>query len=294
MGKNDSSEKKEAGLSLGQPMPSRRATRHVEKIQILKETPKAETPEPKQEKDKKEPVQIKDYVKKLSLPKITWKKPDKKMILKIVLGVIALLIVAAVVTGIVVLSQKEDHDGYSRNFMDQLRMQEIRLVENEPANAFFRQYYDAMSAGDTTILEGMYDNPAKADVSAGVSTIVESYDNLAVYMTGGLEENEFVAFVYNDVKFNNINTLAPSVDCFYLVMGDDGVYKICWDMNQNVDKIRFCRRASYMMPIRQLLSDSDAALQSALSRDKDLKNLYIVMQSMTDAVLEQDASVNGN
>ena len=285
MEKNDNSEKKEAGLSLGQPMPSRRATRHVEKIQ---------TSEPMPEKDNKEPVQIKDYVKKLSLPKITWKKPDKKMILKVILGVIALLIVAAVVTGIVVLSRKEDNSGYSRNFMDQLRMQEIRLVEDEPANAFFRQYYDAMCAGDTTVLEGMYDDPAKADVSAGVSTIVESYNNLAVYMTGGLEKNEFVAFVYNDVKFNNINTLAPSVDCFYLVMGDDGVYKICWDMNQNVDKIRFCRLASYMMPIRQLLSDSDAALQSALSQDKDLKNLYIVMQSMTDAVLEQDASVNGN
>ena len=294
MEKNDNSEKKEAGLSLGQPMPSRRATRHVEKIQISKDIPKEEASEPMPEKDNKEPVQIKDYVKKLSLPKITWKKPDKKMILKVILGVIALLIVAAVVTGIVVLSRKEDNSGYSRNFMDQLRMQEIRLVEDEPANAFFRQYYDAMCAGDTTVLEGMYDDPAKADVSAGVSTIVESYNNLAVYMTGGLEKNEFVAFVYNDVKFNNINTLAPSVDCFYLVMGDDGVYKICWDMNQNVDKIRFCRLASYMMPIRQLLSDSDAALQSALSQDKDLKNLYIVMQSMTDAVLEQDASVNGN
>ncbi len=294
MEKNDSSEKKEAGLSLGQPMPSRRATRHVEKIQILKDTPKEieQESEPPEKSMQEEPTE--DSGKKLSLPKITWKKPDKKMILKIVLGVIALLIVAAVVTGIVVLSRKEDNNGYSRNFMDQLRMQEIRLVEDEPANSFFQQYYDAMCAGDTTILEGMYDNPAKADVSAGVSTIVESYDNLAVYMTGGLEKNEFVAFVYNDVKFNNINTLAPSVDCFYLVMGDDGLYKICWDMNQNVDKIRFCRLASYMMPIRQLLSDSDAALQSALSQDKDLKNLYIVMQSMTDAVLEQDASVNGN
>ena len=294
MEKNDSSEKKEAGLSLGQPMPSRRATRHVEKIQILKDAPKEieQESEPPEKSMQEEPTE--DSGKKLSLPKITWKKPDKKMILKIVLGVIALLIVAAVVTGIVVLSQKEDNNGYPRNFMDQLRMQEIRLVEDEPANSFFRQYYDAMSAGDTTILEGMYDNPSKADVSAGVSTIVESYDNLAVYMTGGLEENEYVAFVYNDVKFNNINTLAPSVDCFYLVMGDDGVYKICWDMNQNVDKIRFCRLASYMMPIRQLLFDSDAALQSALSQDKDLKNLYIVMQSMTDAVLEQDASVNGN
>ena len=56
MEKNESSEKKEAGLSLGQPMPSRRATRHVEKIQILKDTPKEETPEPEQKNDNKEPV----------------------------------------------------------------------------------------------------------------------------------------------------------------------------------------------------------------------------------------------
>ena len=293
MEKNDSSEKIESGLTLGQPMPSRRATRHVEKIQILNETSKDEVVE-LDLSDIEEQEQSEGSQKKLSLPKFQWKKPDKKAIMKIVLGVVALLIVAAVITGIVVYAQKDKNSGYSRNFMDQLRTQEIRLVEEEPANAFFRQYYDAMSAGDTTILEGMFDNPAKADVSAGVSTIVESYDNLAVYMTEGLEDNEYVAFVYNDVKFNNINTLAPSVDCFYLVMGEDGMYKICWDTYQNVDKIRFLRLASYMMPIRQLLSDSDAALQNALNRDKDLKNLYIVMQSMTDAVLEQDFSASGN
>ena len=293
MEKNENSEKIESGLTLGQPMPSRRATRHVEKIQILTEASKDEVVE-LDLSDIEDQEQSEGSEKKLSLPKIQWKKPDKKAILKIVLGVVALLIVAAVITGIVVYAQKDKNSGYSRNFMDQLRMQEIRLVEDEPANAFFRQYYDAMSAGDTTILEGMFDNPAKADVSAEVSTIVESYDNLAVYMTEGLEENEYVAFVYNDVKFNNINTLAPSVDCFYLVMGEDGMYKICWDMYQNVDKIRFLRLASYMMPIRQLLSDSDAALQNALNQDKDLKNLYIVMQSMTDAVLEQDFSASGN
>ncbi len=286
MKKIDSSKQTESTLLSGQAMPSRRAIRHVEKIRISKDAVKEDAQDPEQAEEKKG--------KKLSLPKITWKKSDKKMILKIVFGAIALLIVAAVITGIIVFARKEEQGGYSRNFMDQLRMQTIRLVEDEPANAFFRQYYDAMSAGDTTILEGMYDNPGKADVSAGVSTIVESYENLAVYMTEGLEDNEFAAFVYNDVKFNNISTLAPSVDCFYLVMGEDGVYKICWDMYQNADKIRFCRLASYMLPIRQILSDADAALQSALSRDKDLKNLYIVMQSMTDAVLEQDALVNGN
>ena len=222
MEKNESSEKIESNISLAQPMPSRRATRHVEKIQILNYKPKDEVIE-LDLSDIEDQEQSEGSEKKLSLPKIQWKKPDKKAILKIVLGVVALLIVAAVITGIVVYAQKDNNSGYSRNFMDQLRTQEIRLVEEEPANAFFRQYYDAMSAGDTTILEGMFDDPAKADVSAGVSTIVESYDNLAVYMTEGLEDNEYVAFVYNDVKFNNINTMAPSVDCFYLVMGEDGM-----------------------------------------------------------------------
>lgn len=293
MEKNESSEKIESNFSLGQPMPSRRATRHVEKIQILKDKPQDEVVE-LDLSDIEGMEADADSGKKFSFPKFQWKKPDKKGILKIILGVAALLIVAAVITGIVVLAQKEHSSGHSRNFMDQLRMQEISLVEEEPANAFFRQYYDAMSAGDTTILEGLFDVPEKADVSAEVATIVESYENLAVYMTDGIEENEFVAFVYNDVKFHNINTLAPSVDCFYLVMGEDGLYKICWDMYQNADRIRFLRLASYMMPIRQLLSDADAALQDALNRDKDLKNLYIVMQSMTDAVLEQDFSASGN
>lgn len=283
MKKNDNTEKNESGFSIGGQMPSRRASRHVERIKILKETSKEETQEVKET----------DPEKKFSFPKIEWKKPDKKMVLKIILSAVAFVIVAAVVIGIIVFAKKEDHSGYSRNFMDQLRMQEIRRVEEEPVNTFFRQYYDAMSAGDTTILEGMFDQPDKANVSAGVSTIVETYDNLAVYLTEGLEENEFAVFVYNDVKFNNINTLAPSVDCFYLSKDEDGAYKICWDMYQNADKIRFLRLASYMMPIRQILTDADAALQSALNRDKDLKNLYIVMQSMTDAVLEQDGAANG-
>ena len=292
MENNEFSEKKESTSQLGPSMPSRRATRHVEKILIRKEAAEEkDTPEAKEPAD---PNNSEGPKLKLSLPKIQWKTPDKKMILKIVLGLIALLIIAAVITGLVVLANKEKKSGHSRNFMDQLRMQEIRLVEDAPANAFFFFFYDAMSAGDTTVLEGLFDDPDKANVSAGVSTIVESYENLAVYMTEGIDENEFIAFVYNDVKFNNINTLAPSVDCFYLVMGEDGIYRICWDMYQNEDKIRFLRLASYMMPVRQLLSDSDAALQSALNRDKDLKNLYIVMQSMTDAVMEQDAAVNGD
>ena len=112
MEKNDSSEKIESGFTLGQPMPSRRATRHVEKIQILNETSKDEVVE-LDLSDIEDQEQSEGSQKKLSFPKIQWKKPDKKTILKIVLGVVALLIVAAVITGIVVYAQKDKNSGYS-------------------------------------------------------------------------------------------------------------------------------------------------------------------------------------
>ena len=290
MENNDFLEKKEPNSPLGSSMPSRRAIRHVERIRVEKE----ERPEEELEVEMVPVLEDEASGEKEQTGPDEKKEKWKKQIRMIVLGVAAVLIVAAVAAGIIVYAGKEKKSGSSRNFMDQLRTQEIRLTDEEAFLDFFREYYDAMSAGDTTILEGLFDNPAKADVSAGVSTIVESYENLAVYITEGIGKNEYAAFVYNDVKFNNIATLAPSVDCFYLEMEEDGQARICWDMYQNEDRIRFLKLASYMMPIRQLLADSDAALQSALEQDKDLKNLYIVMQSMTDAVLEQDAAENGN
>lgn len=295
MEKNEISEKKEQNSSLGASMPSRRASRHVEHIQIAQKKKPEEATESEQIQDTQSLASRQEAQEQITAePGNTEKDTRKTPVLKIVLGAIAILVTAAVIAGIIIYAGKEKKNGYSRNYMDQLRLQEIRLSEDESFQTFFRQYYDAMSSGDTTILEGMFDNPEKVDVSAGVSTIVEAYENLAVYVTEGINENEYIAFVYNDVKFNNIGTRAPSVDCFYLVTDENGGIRISWDMYQNKDKIRFLRLASYMMPIRQLLADSDAALQNALNQDKDLKNLYIVMQSMTDAVLEQENAVNGN
>ena len=64
------------------------------------------------------------------------------------------------------------------------------------------------------------------------------------------------------------------------------------DMYEDTNIIRFLRLASYLQPIRTLMSDSDVRLETALESDKDLKNLYIVMQSMTDAVLDDSAEGN--
>ncbi|MBO4834592.1 MAG: hypothetical protein J5483_00620 [Lachnospiraceae bacterium] len=310
---------KETSFPSGTAMPSRRASRHVERVHIQKEDVKEVLPEVQEAVPEiqeavpeiQEAVpEIQEVVPELleeepgDLPTIEFedlsaekkapegKKANGKRIRAIIFAVIAALIVAGVAVGIILCLQREKQ-GDSRNYMDQLRNQEIAVTEEESINAFFRTYYDAMSAGDTTALESMFDDPSKANVSAAISTIVESYENLQVYSTEGLEENEVAVFVSNEVKFHNINTTAPSVDCYYLTRDPaDGTYKICADMYEDTNIIRFLRLASYLQPIRTLMEDSDARLESALNADKDLKNLYIVMQSMTDAVLDESAEEN--
>ena len=285
-------EKKEQSLPVGTAMPSRRASRHIERVQI--ENVKVQEPVPEVLEDNLDDLPVIEF-EELSAEKKTpdkKKKTDGKKIRMIIFAVIAAVIVVGVAVGIVLCLKKEKKQD-SRNYMDQLRYQEIAITEDETINAFFRAYYDALSAGDTTILEGMFDDPSKANVSAAISTIVERYDNLQVYSTEGIDENEYAVFVANDVKFHNINTTAPSVDCFYLIQNpNDGSFQICADMYEDTNIIRFLRLASYLQPIRTLMSDSDARLEAALESDKDLKNLYIVMQSMTDAVLDDSAEGN--
>ncbi|MCQ2530629.1 MAG: hypothetical protein MJ086_05165 [Lachnospiraceae bacterium] len=198
------------------------------------------------------------------------------------------VIIAAIVFGIIFLAGKEKKS--SKNFMDQLRTQEIVQSELEPVNQFFTDYYTSLSAGNTTDLEKMFDDPERANVSAGVSTIVEQYSDLEIYLTEGIEEKEYAVFVCNNVKFNNIKTQAPSIDCFYITYSEeDGSVKIKSDMYTNPEIIRFVTLASYMEPMRSKLKETDKALTKALNSDKELKNLYIVMQSMTDAVLSNEA-----
>ncbi len=198
------------------------------------------------------------------------------------------VIVAAIVFGIIFLTGKEKKS--SKNYMDQLRTQKIVSCEIEPINQFFTEYYSSLSEGNTTEMEKMFDHPENASVSAAVSTIVEQYSDMDIYYTEGIQENEYAVFVCNNVKFNNIKTPAPSIDCFYVTYSEeDGSVKIVADMYSNPEIIRFVTLASYMEPMRSKLKDTDAALEKALNGDKELNNLYIVMRSMTDAVLSNEA-----
>lgn len=216
------------------------------------------------------------------------KKGNQKplIVAAIVVGLIAVIVIA-----LVIISQKEstvDVRFQNDNYMEKIQSLDIVTSGDEAINKFFADYYNGLSAGDIESLKSMFDKPNSAKVSDEISTLVEAYNNLIIYTAPGIKENEMAVFVRNDVKFYNINTLAPSLDCFYVTIDSkDSSIKIRSDMFENADIIRYLTLCSYRDPIKTLLTDTNSALDSALNSDKELKNLYIVMQSMTNAVLNE-------
>lgn len=213
------------------------------------------------------------------------KKAKKGSFFKNRKALLALIILAALIIVIVaVLLIKGGNAKKNAGYMDQIRNQEIKLNDVSAVDDFFTNYYTALSSGNTTELEKMFDEPEKANITTEISTIVNQYDNFQIYVTPGIDDNSIVAFVYNDIHFANIDATAPSVDSFYLRYDPDlSVLKIDSDMYTDQDILKFMNLVSYREPIRTLLKDTNDKLSASLAANKDLNNLYILMQSMTDA-----------
>ena len=201
-----------------------------------------------------------------------------------ILIILAVLILAV----ILILALRPQTVKEDVSYMDQIRNEEVTVNDDPKLTEFFTTYYEALSSGNTTALERMFDDPTKAMITTEISTIVDSYDNLQIYKTQGIEEDSFVVFVYNDIHFANIEATAPSVDGFYLTKDEaSGSYKLRADVAENEEILKYMNLVSYREPIRSLLSDTDAKLSEVLNGNKDLNNLYILMQSMTEAAAVQ-------
>ena len=204
------------------------------------------------------------------------RKPQIVLLITIFLLLIVVLLLVA--------TEGTNKYGIKKNYMDQIRNQEIKLNDVDAIDHFFSAYYTAMASGNTTELERMFDDPSKAHITTEVSTIVNQYDNFKVYVTPGIREGDIVAFVSNDIHFANIDATAPSVDSFYLTYDpEEAALKIRTDMYTDQNILRFMNLVSYREPIRSLLFETNNRLSEALASNTDLNNLYVLMQSMMDA-----------
>ncbi len=107
---------------------------------------------------------------------------------------------------------------------------EFELEENThpELNTLVRTYYDAQAAGNIETVTSLnaYLNEIETIRVQELSKYIESYPTLDVYTKPGLEENSYVAYVYSEVKFSDMEKALPGMQTYYIGMDDAGEYFI--------------------------------------------------------------------
>ena len=111
-----------------------------------------------------------------------------------------------------------------------LEKPEFQLEEDDhpEVNNLVRTYYDAQATGDLEVISSLntYLNDIEKIRVEEMSKYIESYPVLTVYTKPGIAENTYVAYVYSEVKFEDVDTPLPGMQTYYIGLDESSNYFI--------------------------------------------------------------------
>ncbi len=188
-------------------------------------------------------------------------------------------------------------DGTEGSGTEAIDVPDVNLEQNayEDLNSFFTTYFNAMSEGDIDTVASMWSNLDDEDRIRyqTKASFTESYNNMSVYTKPGPVENSYIAFVYYEIKFKNIDTTAPGLSTFYVCKNDEGNYFI-QDMNTIPQNQKdYITAIANQEDVQELLTDVDTLYNNNIQSDPTLEAFMKSLQIKTDEAVAQ-AKQNGD
>lgn len=150
----------------------------------------------------------------------------------------------------------------------------VDLTESDDADlkVLFDTYFTALAKGDTESLEKIMVNVPDQASMKKEQEYIEKYENIKCYSKDGLLDGTKVAYVYYEVKFKNIDTLAPSMIREYICTNEDGKIYI---NNGTVDGevATWLDEVQNSESTQELVKDVNEKLKKAASSDEKLTAL---------------------
>lgn len=147
------------------------------------------------------------------------------------------------------------------------------LEEAEDMVPLFEDFYVAKVAIDLEKHKDLYENPDRVESRETLQKLVqyiEEYRNICVYAKQGIEEGTYIVYVYHDIKFAGINTLAPGVSKFYVVTDTAGEYKIVDEKDMSPIEMEYFLERNEDEDVQLLLQETNAKGEEAKTKDEDL------------------------
>lgn len=246
---------------------------------------------------------MKDFLQKIDIDKIKKFCIEKKRYI----GAVGLFVVFVLVLAFMAKpSASKKTDGSTESTASVAESfafdKDYSVDGNEAITNLLNNYYTAYVADDLDSLEKIaypISNNEKSYIGV-LSQYYESIQNIKYYSKAGLTDGSYFVSVYNEIKFYGVDTLAPTLDFFYVETDEDGnmhinnlysIFNLSFVEN-TMDSDVYAVVQKYMQQedFTALQQEVQTKYNEALTADANLANM---IQSTLDGAIKQwAASIN--
>jgi len=197
---------------------------------------------------------------------------ENKKIVAIVVAACAVVIVVAVI-GLRESKKGREALEASTDTVSGSEVAEEPLEENAypEVNELVNKYYKALADGDmdTVVACRNYTEDTEKIRLQKKSEYIDQYENITCYTKKGLLENTYLAYVYYEVKFTGIDTLAPALNTLYICPNEDGaLYIYDSEIDENVSE--YLKALSTQDDVLGLFNRVQVSYNEAIEKDENL------------------------
>ncbi len=221
--------------------------------------------------------------------------------------VTAVLLVIAIIVAITIGDRdREVQTEVSANTVAEVKpASEVVLEENKypEVNDLIARYYTALADGDMDTVTACrnYTEETEKIRLEKKSQYIESYQNLKVYTKDGMVDNTYLAYVYYEVKFNDIATLAPALNTLYICPNESGeLYIYEGEIDDTVSE--YLKELSTQDDVVELFNRVEVSYNEATEQDESLRTFLAELPTKIKtevgealaAIEEPEATVSDN
>ncbi len=101
--------------------------------------------------------------------------------------------------------------------------------------------------------------------------LVEAVENVQCYVVKTPSEGKYLVYVYSEIKFRDIATMAPGLSRLTVVDTEDEGYVIFFGADEEVEE--FAKITDTSAPVQEMVQKVSLRMEEAVSTDADLKAL---------------------
>lgn len=215
---------------------------------------------------------------------------------------IAVIAVALILIIIIVFSgKKQDADvttGVNTEVIDLPGANETESTENPNAlkedaypeiNQLINTYFTALKNQDVETLSNIMETNGEIDEEKirKEGEYIEDYRNIKCYTREGIVEGTYIVFPYYDIKFLNVDTLAPSMIWLYVCTNEDGslyINKSTFDgeVAAYIDEVCNSEEA------KQLVESVESSFAAAMEQDETLAQFVTKLREGADPTIPEE------